>query len=110
MLRPEFLKNLAGRNCDATRRIFESLADSLVDIGAGRDIKEPLTGFGILDNRFGFAFYRQHHRRLLFLRCFMKIIVAPFQVRGFPVGRQRRRQTAIVCATSQSRAFTISLS
>jgi hypothetical protein len=46
----EFGKELADGSSLPTARLFQSLADALVGIGAGRYIKQPLVGLGVLDD------------------------------------------------------------
>jgi hypothetical protein len=50
MLCLEFGKELADGSSLPTARFFQSLTDALVGIGAGRYIKQPLVGLGVLDD------------------------------------------------------------
>src|SRR5437870_7934314 len=68
----EFSKELFDIPALAPLGLFEALANSLVRVGAGGDVKEPLIGLGVLDNSGSLAFHREHHWAFGLLELFHK--------------------------------------
>jgi hypothetical protein len=64
--------------------LLQTLSDTLVRVGLGGDVEEPLVGPGILHNRGSLAFNREHHGAL----------ALPELLHGIP-GAPAKREDAI---------------
>jgi len=63
------------------RHVVQSLADTLLRVGAGRDIEQALIRFGILDDGGGFALDREHDRAFRLLQLFHEVARRPAKCR-----------------------------